>query len=51
MSSDKDFTRRMLQTVTTVVGAGLLVALLWAARDALMIVYVSALIAMGMSPP
>ncbi len=50
MSSDKDFTRRMLQTVTTVAGAGLLVALLWAARDALMIVYVSALIAMGMSP-
>ena len=50
MSSDKDFTRRMLQTVTAVVGAGLLVALLWAARDALMIVYVSALIAMGMSP-
>src|SRR6476620_11622378 len=50
MSSDKDFTRRMLQTVTTVVGAGLLVALLWAARDALMLVYVSALIAMGMSP-
>jgi predicted PurR-regulated permease PerM len=49
-SSDRDFTRRMLQTVTTVVGAGLLVALLWAARDALMIVYVSALIAMGMSP-
>jgi predicted PurR-regulated permease PerM len=50
MSSDKEFTRRMLQTVTTVVGAGLLIALLWAARDALMIVYVSALIAMGMSP-
>jgi predicted PurR-regulated permease PerM len=48
--SDRDFTRRMLQTVATVAGAGLLVALLWAARDALMIIYVSALIAMGMSP-
>jgi predicted PurR-regulated permease PerM len=49
LSSDKDFTRRMLQTVTTVVGA-LLISLLWAARDALMIVYVSALIAMSLSP-
>jgi predicted PurR-regulated permease PerM len=50
MSLDNGFTRRMLQTVATVVGVGLLVALLWAARDALLLVYVSALIAMGLSP-
>src|SRR5258707_1929038 len=50
MSFDDGFTRRMLQTVATVVGVGLLVALLWAARDALLLVYVSALIAMGLSP-
>jgi predicted PurR-regulated permease PerM len=50
MLSDRDFTRRMLQTVAAVAGTVLLVAALWAARDALMLVYVSALIAMGFSP-
>jgi predicted PurR-regulated permease PerM len=50
MSSDKDFTRRMLQTVGTVTGIAILLAVLWAARDALLLVYVSALIAMGLSP-
>ena len=50
MPSDREFTRRMLQTVATVAAVGLLVALLWAARDALLLVYVSALIAMGLSP-
>jgi len=50
MLSDSDFTRRMLQTVATVAGIAILLAVLWAARDALMLVYVSALIAMGLSP-
>ena len=50
MLSDRDFTRRMLQTVATVAGLAILLALLWAARDALLLVYVSALIAMGLSP-
>ena len=50
MLSDSDFTRRMLQTVATVSGVAILLAVLWAARDALMLVYVSALIAMGLSP-
>ena len=38
-----DFTRRMLQTVATVAGVAILLAVLWAARDALLLVYVSAL--------
>src|SRR4051812_23183330 len=50
MLSDRDFTRRMIQTVATIAGTAILVAALWAARDALMLVYVSALIAMGFSP-
>src|SRR3954469_14667427 len=50
MPSDRDFTRRMLQTVGTVTGVAILLAVLWAARDALLLVYVSALIAMGLSP-
>jgi predicted PurR-regulated permease PerM len=50
MSSDHVFTRRMLQTVAAVAGTVILVATLWAARDALLLVYVSALIAMGLSP-
>src|SRR3954469_17750271 len=50
MSADREFTRRMLQTVAAVTGVVLLAALLWAARDALMLVYISALIAMGLSP-
>ena len=50
MTSDREFTRRLLQTVATVAGAIMLLAALWAARGALMLVYVSALIAMGFSP-
>ena len=50
MLSDRDFTRRMLETVGTVAGVALLLATLWAAREALMLVYISALIAMGLSP-
>jgi len=48
--SDREFTRRLLQTVATVVGAVALFAAIWAARSALMVIYVSALIAMGFSP-
>ena len=50
MLSDREFTRRLIQTVLTVVGVVLLMAMLWAAREALMLVYISALIAMGFSP-
>ena len=50
MVSDREFTRRMLQTIGTITGVAILLALLWAAREALMLVYVSALIAMGLSP-
>src|SRR5258708_1448408 len=50
MVSDSDFTRRLLQTVATVAGAAILIAVVWVAREALMLVYVSALIAMGLSP-
>ena len=48
--SDREFTRRLLQTVATVTVAALAVFAVWEARAALMIVYVSALIAMGVSP-
>jgi predicted PurR-regulated permease PerM len=50
MLSEHEFTRRMLQTVFAVAGVAILVATLWAAREALLLVYVSALIAMGFSP-
>ncbi len=50
MMSDRDFTRRMLQTVLTVAGVAIVVAALWAAREALLLIYISALIAMGFSP-
>jgi predicted PurR-regulated permease PerM len=50
MMSDRDFRRRMFETVLTVAGVAILLAALWAAREALMLVYVSALIAMGFSP-
>lgn len=50
MLSDRDFTRRMIQTVLTVAAVAILIAALWAAREALMLIYLSALIAMGFSP-
>jgi len=50
MASDREFTRRMVRTVATVALAAILVAALWAARDGLLLVYVSALVAMGFSP-
>ena len=40
----------MLQTVLTVTVAVIVVAAMWAARAALMLIYVSAIIAMGFSP-
>ncbi len=40
----------MLQTVLTVAGVTILVLSLWLAREALMLVYLSALIAMGFAP-
>jgi predicted PurR-regulated permease PerM len=40
----------MVQTVMTIAGIAILIALLWAAREALLLIYVSALIAMGFAP-
>jgi predicted PurR-regulated permease PerM len=48
--SDRDYTRRMIQTVFTVAAVAILIAVLWEAREALMLIYVSALIAMGFAP-
>jgi len=50
MISDREFTSRVLQAVATVAAAVIVLAALYAARDALMLIYVSALIAMGFSP-
>jgi predicted PurR-regulated permease PerM len=40
----------MVQTVLTVAAVGILLAALWVARDALMLIYISAVVAMGFSP-
>jgi predicted PurR-regulated permease PerM len=48
--TDTEFTRRLFQTVVTVAAVAILIAVLWQAREALMLIYVSALIAMGFSP-
>src|SRR5512143_1176831 len=40
----------MLQTVLTVAAVAIVLAALWAAREAVLLIYVSALIAMGFSP-
>jgi predicted PurR-regulated permease PerM len=50
MISDREFTRRMLQTVATVAAVVVGLETLYAARAALMLIYISALIAMGFSP-
>jgi len=50
MLSERDFTRRLLQTVLTVAAIAIGLAALWAAREALLLIYISALIAMGFSP-
>jgi predicted PurR-regulated permease PerM len=48
--TDAQFTRRMLQTVLTVAAVAILLAVFWVAREALLLVYISALMAMGFSP-
>jgi len=50
MLSDREYRRRLFETVLTIAGTGTVLAALWAAREALMLVYVSALIAMGFAP-
>jgi predicted PurR-regulated permease PerM len=50
MLSDRDYRRRMVETVLTVTVIALVLAAIWAAREALMLVYVSGLIAMGFAP-
>jgi predicted PurR-regulated permease PerM len=50
MITERDFTRRMVKTVVTAAAVALAVAAMWAARDALMLIYVSAIVAMGFSP-
>src|SRR5262249_51518245 len=50
MITDRLFTQRMLQTVFAVAGVTVLVITLWQAREALLLVYVRALIAMGFAP-
>jgi predicted PurR-regulated permease PerM len=48
--SERDFARRMLQTVLTVAAVAVGLFTLWAAREAILLIYISALIAMGFSP-
>ncbi len=50
MISERDFTRRMVKTVFAVAAVAVVMATMWAAREALMLIYVSAIIAMGFSP-
>lgn len=50
MTTDHEFTRRMIRTVLTVTGVVLVLAALYAARGAVMLIYVSALVAMGFAP-
>jgi len=48
--TDREFTRRMLQTVFAVAGVIVLAFVLWEAREALLLIYISGLIAMGFAP-
>ena len=50
MLSERDFARRMLRTVLTVAAVAIALLAVWAAREAILLVYISALIAMGFSP-
>ena len=50
MTPDREFTHRMVRTVLTVAAVAILVGAMWAARAALMLIYVSAIVAMGFSP-
>jgi hypothetical protein len=49
-TSDREFTRRLLQTVLTLAAVIIGIAALWAAREALLLIYNSAHNAMGFSP-
>jgi predicted PurR-regulated permease PerM len=49
-SDDRDFVRRMTQTVFTVAAMILFIGAVWQARSALMLIYISAIVAMGFSP-
>ncbi|HVT46645.1 MAG TPA: AI-2E family transporter [Vicinamibacterales bacterium] len=48
--ADRVFTRRMVRTVLTVAGVAALAAFFWVARRALAIIYISALVAIAVSP-
>ncbi len=50
MITDRDFTRRTLQVVFTVAGTAILLASLWIARDSLVVIYISVLLAIGFGP-
>jgi len=50
MVADHDFNRRMVRTVVVTMAAALATWALYVARDAVLLIYVSALIAMGFSP-
>jgi predicted PurR-regulated permease PerM len=48
--TDRVFTRRMVRTVLTVAGVVALAVFLWLSRRALAVIYISALVAMAVSP-
>jgi predicted PurR-regulated permease PerM len=48
--SNREFTRRLFQTVATVAAAILLLAALYESREALILIYISAVLAMGFAP-
>ena len=50
MISDRDFSRRLVQTIAAVTAAVVLLAAVYAVREALMLIYISSLIAMGFAP-
>jgi predicted PurR-regulated permease PerM len=48
--TDQEFGRRVVRTVGTVAIAGLILWSLWVARDALLVIYISVLLAIGFGP-
>ena len=50
MISDREFTRRLIQTTAAVTAAVVVLWALYVARAALMLIYISSLIAMGFAP-
>jgi predicted PurR-regulated permease PerM len=50
MVTDSEFTHRMLKTILAVAATIVVMAALWSAREAVILIYVSGLIAMGLSP-